>query len=81
VLQRHPPDLNEEIEFIYFRGGGKKIGVFLKCGFHAFLCHLDIMQIQFDPDAAAIEPEADDGRRATAQKRVQHQVAFVRRGQ
>jgi hypothetical protein len=37
--------------------------------------------VHFDPDAAAFEPETDDSRRSTAQKRVQHQVAFVRRGQ
>ena len=43
--------------------------------------HFDVVQIQFDADAAAFEPEAGHRRRAVAQKRVQHQVAFVRRGQ
>ena len=41
----------------------------------------DVVQIEFDADAAAFEPDAGHRRRAVAQKRVQHQVAFVRRGQ
>ena len=43
--------------------------------------HFDVVQIELDPDAAAFEPEAGHRRRAVAQKRVQHQVPFVRRGQ
>ena len=37
--------------------------------------------VQFNADTAAFEPEAGHRRRAVAQKRVQHQVPFVRRGQ
>lgn len=56
-------------------------GNVLRLGHHPFHRQMNMAGILFDTDAAAVQPGARDRRRATSQKRIEHQVAFVGRGQ
>jgi len=61
--------------------GEQLTGKVLRLGHHPFHRQLNMVGILFNPNAAAVQPGTRDRRRATSQKRVEHQVAFVGRGQ
>ena len=59
----------------------KKVSACFNRFLHPFHCEFCVRLVQFNPDAAAFEAEAGDGGGAAAQEGVEHQVAFVGRGQ